>query len=165
MIDSLTARCPGAVAVKQTQIINPPTTVLDSWCDCTDINVNIWRVACRVWALALAFHGLTVWIYWETSGEIASCFKLILNFTFLIKTVEWWIWNSLEITLWRVMSTKSYLSKITAVFPHQYCLNTRLNAPDLQTVKTSAFIEVLPLADDQIIKYILLAAPGWCLPF
>ncbi len=38
-----------------------------------------------------------------------------------------------------------------------HCVNTHLNASDQQTAKTSAFIEVLTLANDQLIKDIWLA--------
>jgi len=52
-------------------------------------------------------------------------------------------------------------SKIIAyVFPFWHCMDTHLNVPDEQTAKTSAFIEVLTLTDDQLIKYIWLAAPA-----
>ena len=61
------------------------------------------------------------------------------------------------------MGSNSCFSKIIAdVFPHWHCVNTHLNAPDQQTGKTSAFIEVLTLTDDQLIKCIWLAAPGCC---
>ena len=51
-------------------------------------------------------------------------------------------------------------SKIAYVFPPWYCANTHLNALDQQTAKTSAFIEVVTLAVDQLLKGIWLAAPG-----
>jgi len=47
------------------------------------------------------------------------------------------------------MSSNNCFSKIIAdVFPPLDCVNTRLNAPDQQTAKTYACIEVLRLDDD-----------------
>lgn len=41
----------------------------------------------------------------------------------------------------------------------------QLNAPDQQTVQTSAFTEWLTLNDDQLMKSTRLAAPGCCFSF
>jgi len=55
----------------------------------------------------------------------------------------------------RLMGSNICVSKIIAdVFPPWHCVNTHLNLPEQQTDKTFAFIEVLTLADDQLIKYI-----------
>lgn len=45
-----------------------------------------------------------------------------------------------------------------------FCVTTHLNALNLQIVKTSAFIEALKLADDQLIKCISLSASDACYP-
>jgi len=55
------------------------------------------------------------------------------------------------------MGSNSGFSKI---FPPYCCVNTHLSAPDQQIAKTSAFIKMLAIADDQLIKCIWLAAPG-----
>ncbi len=55
-----------------------------------------------------------------------------------------------RITLPRLMAATLCYSKIIAdVLPPWHCANTHLKASDQQTAKTSAFIEVLTLADDQ----------------
>lgn len=41
---------------------------------------------------------------------------------------------------------------IAGRLPLWHCVNTQLNAPDQQTAQTSAFIEMLTFADDQLIK-------------
>ena len=47
-------------------------------------------------------------------------------------------------------------SKIIAdVFPPWHCVNTHLNSPDQQTDKTSDFMEVLTLTDDQLISALI----------
>jgi len=43
---------------------------------------------------------------------------------------------------------------IPGVVPHWYFVSTDLNAPEKQSAKTAAFLEVLTLADDQLIKLI-----------
>jgi len=53
---------------------------------------------------------------------------------------------------------------IADVLPPWHCVNTHLNAPDQQTAKTSAFMEALTPADDQLIKSIWSAAPGCYIP-
>ena len=59
------------------------------------------------------------------------------------------------------MGSNNCFSKIIAdVFPPWHRVNTHLNAAEQQTDKTSAFIEVLALTDDQLIESIGLAAPG-----
>jgi len=64
------------------------------------------------------------------------------------------------------MGSNNRFSKIIAdVFPLWHCVNTHLNAQDQQTDKTSAFIEVLTLTDDQLIKCVLSTAPGCYLHF
>ena len=51
------------------------------------------------------------------------------------------------------MGSINCFSKVIGnVFPPWQCVNTRLNASDQQTDKTSAFIELLMLTDDQVIK-------------
>jgi len=45
------------------------------------------------------------------------------------------------------MGSNRFSQIISDVFPPWHCVNTHLNAPDQQTVKTSAVIEVLTLAD------------------
>ena len=46
------------------------------------------------------------------------------------------------------MGGNNGFTTITAdVFPPSHCVNTNLNAPDQQTAKTSAFIDVVTLAD------------------
>ena len=53
------------------------------------------------------------------------------------------------VTPLRLIGSNNYFCKIIAdVFPPWHCVNTHLNAPDQQTDKPSAFIEVLTLADD-----------------
>lgn len=52
-------------------------------------------------------------------------------------------------TLFRLLG--SYNS-FAGVFPPLHFVITRLHAPDLQAVKTSAFIEVITLTEDQLIK-------------
>ena len=53
------------------------------------------------------------------------------------------------------MDSNNRFSMITVdVFPPCHCVNTHLNAPDQQTAKTLAFIEVFILADDQSLKSI-----------
>ena len=47
---------------------------------------------------------------------------------------------------------------VTDVCPPWHCVKTHLNAPDQQTAKSSAFIEVLRAADNQLIKCIWSAA-------
>ena len=55
------------------------------------------------------------------------------------------------------MGSNSYFSRIIADdFLPSHSVNTHLNAPDHQTAKTSAFIEVLTLTDKQLIKSIWL---------
>ena len=59
------------------------------------------------------------------------------------------------ITLPRLMGSNNCFSTIIADgLPPWHCVNTHLNAPDQQTAKTSAFIEVVTLADDQLLKVI-----------
>jgi len=59
------------------------------------------------------------------------------------------------------MGSHNCFSKIIAdVFPLWNCVSTQLNAPDQQTAKTSAFIELVTIADDKLLKGIRLAAPG-----
>lgn len=56
-------------------------------------------------------------------------------------------------TLFRLMgSYKSFSGIIADVFPPLHFVITRLHAPDLQAVKKSAFIEVITLTEDQLIK-------------
>ena len=51
------------------------------------------------------------------------------------------------------MGSNDCLSKINAdVVPSWHCVNAHLDAPEQQTDKTSAFIEVLPLVDNNLIK-------------
>ena len=51
------------------------------------------------------------------------------------------------------MGSNSCFSKIIAdVFPPWHLVNIQLNAPDQQTANTSAFIEVITLTDDELIK-------------
>jgi len=53
------------------------------------------------------------------------------------------------------MDRYNCFSKIIAdVFPPWHCVITQLNAPDQQTDKTSAFIEMLTLAHDQLFNLI-----------
>ena len=54
---------------------------------------------------------------------------------------------------WQQQSAKT----IADIFPPWHCINKELNAPDQQTAKTSAVIEVITLADDQLIMCIRLA--------
>jgi len=57
------------------------------------------------------------------------------------------------VTLSRLMGSNNCSSKIIAdVFPPWHCVSTHLNALDQQTAKTSAFIQLVTLADDQLIK-------------
>lgn len=57
------------------------------------------------------------------------------------------------INLPKLMRCNNCFSRIiTDVFPPWQCVNTHLNAADLQTAKASAFIGVLALADDPLIK-------------
>jgi len=59
------------------------------------------------------------------------------------------------ITLPRLIGSNSCFSKIIAdVFHPWNSVSTHLNAPDEQTAKTFAFIEVLALVDDQLTKSI-----------
>lgn len=61
------------------------------------------------------------------------------------------------------MDSNSCLFRVTAdVFPPRYCVNKHLKAPNQQTTKASAFIEVLTLGDDQLIKWFV--APACFLP-
>jgi len=53
------------------------------------------------------------------------------------------------------MGSNNCFAKIIAdVFAPWRCVNPHLNAPGQQSDKTSAFIELLTLADDQSIKWI-----------
>lgn len=59
------------------------------------------------------------------------------------------------------MGSNRCLFKLTAkTFPPQHCVNRHLNVSDQQTAKISAFTECLTLSDDQLFKWIWLAAPG-----
>ena len=59
------------------------------------------------------------------------------------------------------MISNNYFSNIIAgVFPPWHYANTHLNAPDQQTAKSSAFIEVHTFTDDQLIRCIWVAAVG-----
>lgn len=49
-------------------------------------------------------------------------------------------------------SYNSFSRIIADVFPPLHWVITRLHAPDLQAVKKSAFIEVITLTEDQLIK-------------
>ena len=63
------------------------------------------------------------------------------------------------------MGSNNCFSKIIAdVFPPWRRVNTHLNAAEQQTDKTSAFIEVLTLTDDQSSVH-WSAAPGCYLTF
>ena len=54
------------------------------------------------------------------------------------------------------MSSNSYFSKIIAdVSPPWHRVNTHLDAAGQQTDKTSAFIELLTLTDDQLISALI----------
>ena len=56
-------------------------------------------------------------------------------------------------TLPKLMGRNHFFSMITAyVFPPWHCVNTHLNAPDQQTAKSLAFIEVITLADNQLLE-------------
>ena len=64
-------------------------------------------------------------------------------------------------TVLRLLGSNNCFSMIIAdVFPPWHCVNTYLNAPDQQIAKTLAFLKVVTLADDQLLKGIWLAAPG-----
>lgn len=52
------------------------------------------------------------------------------------------------------MGNNSCFSKVLAdIFPSWYCVKTHLNTAVLQSPKTSAFPEVLTLADHQLMRY------------
>ena len=54
------------------------------------------------------------------------------------------------------MGSNNCFSKIIAdVFPPWHRVNTHLNAAEQQTDKTSAFIELLTLTDDQLISALI----------
>jgi len=64
------------------------------------------------------------------------------------------------------MDSNNWFSKIIAdVFPPWNCVNTHHDAADQQTAKMSAFIEVLTLADHQLMKCIWLGALGCYLTY
>lgn len=61
-----------------------------------------------------------------------------------------------------MVSNNCFSKIIVDVFPHWHYVNTRVSAPDQKTAKT--FLEVVTLADDELIKSIWLAALGYFLP-
>lgn len=79
------------------------------------------------------------------SGRLTTLAILVLKF----------VWPN---NPYQIDRQQQLLLKIIAdVFPP---INTHLNAPEQQTDKTWTFIEVLILADDQLIKCVWTAAAG-----
>jgi len=76
--------------------------------------------------------------------------------TFNILTEACRVWGVVDLV---TLSTIASLRSLADVFPPWHCVNMHLNVPDQQTAKTSAFTEVITLADDHLIKCIWLAAP------
>jgi len=62
------------------------------------------------------------------------------------------LFGNVLLILPRLIASNNCFSKIIAdVFLPWHCVNTHLRAADQQTSKTSAFIEVMTLGDDQSI--------------
>ncbi len=88
----------------------------------------------------------------------------VFHLWIIFSTVEWWTSICLDYSS-QIDGSNNCFSKIIAdVLTPWHCVNTHLKAPDQQTAKTSAFIEVLTLADDQLIKGIRLAVSDCYLP-
>lgn len=59
-----------------------------------------------------------------------------------------WKWPSIFTGL--MSSTECFLRIIADTFPSWHCVYTHLNAAGRQTTKTSAFLEVIKVADEQL---------------
>ncbi|MEE6522716.1 hypothetical protein FKM82_021325 [Ascaphus truei] len=87
----------------------------------------------------------------STPGKIGNCLECfpLLNNLSHCRMMDFKLFGNGLITPPRLMGSNNCFSKIIAdVFPPWHCVNTHLNAPDQQNVKTPAFIEMVTLADD-----------------
>lgn len=96
------------------------------------------------------FNQVKVWIFTGPSQHLDSFpFQLFWKYTHqtnrLVIFNFLWAFHSLTC---RVMLARPLLGRLW------YSLSTHLNAPDQKIAKTSAFIEVLTLANDELIKCI-----------
>ena len=123
------------------------------------LKFNMTREACKVWDVAFSFicsfsEYCTAWSWGELSGtstpgkfnNCLECFPYVNNLSYGRLLCHSKLFRNGLLTLKLLGSNSCFPMIIVHVFPPWHCVNTHPNAPDKQTVKTSAYIEVLTVA-------------------
>ncbi len=120
--------------------------------------------ACRVCIDVLGLSAISLSVTWGPGGNLLGCVWSVFHLWIIFITVELWTSICLDYSS-QIDGSNNRFSKIIAdVLPLWHCVNTHLKAPDQQTAKTSTFIEVLTLGDDQLVKGIWLSVSDRYLP-